>query len=135
MVCVYLPTDYGSATSHEDFLLALGELKGFICSQSFDSLVIIGDFNVDFNRGDRNCVQLLEFMAEYALTAVDLGYRSRINFTYENSDGSVTSWLDHVLTSQSSALHCLNVSKLDITVIFLIITPFLFCLNFQPAML
>ena len=50
----------------------------------------------------------------YDLTAVDLGYRSHINFTYENSDGSLTSWLDHVLTSQSSALHCLNVSKLDI---------------------
>jgi len=61
LVCVYLPTDYGSAT-HEDFLLALGELEGFICSQSFDSLMIIGDFNIDFNRGGMNCVQLLEFI-------------------------------------------------------------------------
>ena len=72
--------------------------------------MIIGDFNVDFNRGGMNCAQLLEFMDEYDLTAVDLGYCSHINFAYEDSDGSVTSWLDHVLTSQSSALHCLNVS-------------------------
>ena len=63
LVCVYLPTDYSSATSCEDFLLALEELEGFICSQ-FDSLMIIGDFNVDFNRGGMNCAQLLEFMDE-----------------------------------------------------------------------
>jgi len=30
LVCVYLPTDYSSATSREDFLLALGQLEGFI---------------------------------------------------------------------------------------------------------
>ena len=43
--------------------------------------MIIGDFNVDFNRGGMNCAQLLEFMDEYDLTAVDLGYRSHVNFT------------------------------------------------------
>jgi len=133
LVCVYLPTDCGNATSCEDFLLALGELKGFICSQSFDSLMIIGDFNfnVNFNRGGMNCAQLLE----YYLTAVDLGYRSHINFTYENSDGSVTSWLDHVLTGQSSAYIVLMFQNWILPVIFLIITSFLFCLNSQPAML
>ena len=35
LVCVYLPTDYSSATSREDFLLAFGELKGFICCTIF----------------------------------------------------------------------------------------------------
>ena len=46
-----------------------------------NSKASFGDFNVDFNRGGIDCAQLLEFMDEYDLTAVDLGYRSHINFT------------------------------------------------------
>ena len=75
----------------------LGELKGFICSTIFESLMIIGDFNVDFNCGGMNCAQLQEFMDEYDLTAVDLGYRSHINFTYENSR-----WLCNLLVRSCS---------------------------------
>ncbi len=40
IICVYLPTDYGTSSSHDDFLFVLGELEGFINSESFDSLLI-----------------------------------------------------------------------------------------------
>ena len=110
LVCVYLPTDYGTHTSHDDFL---GQLEGFICSQSYDSLVIMGDFNVDFDRSGVNRSQLITFMNEYDLSAVDLCYCS-INFTYENSDGSAKSWLDPVLSSRSFVSRFLSVLKVDV---------------------
>ena len=49
LVCVYLPTNYGTSQSHDLYLEVLGELNGFIATQVFDKLVIAGDFNVDFN--------------------------------------------------------------------------------------
>ena len=33
------------------FVFTLSELCGFIESQSFNSLIIVGDFNVNFDRG------------------------------------------------------------------------------------
>ena len=50
LICVYLPTDF-QPSSFTDYLNALGELEGFIDSQSFDHILISGDFNVDFDRG------------------------------------------------------------------------------------
>ena len=37
IICVYLPTDYGSASSDACFTESLGELEGFIQSVSFDN--------------------------------------------------------------------------------------------------
>jgi len=53
LVCVYLPYDNGLLSGHLDFQEALGELDGFLVAQDFDSLAIVGDFNVDFCRTDR----------------------------------------------------------------------------------
>ncbi len=61
---------------------ALGQLEGFICFQSYDSLLVIGDFNIDFNHSGVNCSQLLRFMDDYDLSAVDLCYHYSINYTY-----------------------------------------------------
>ena len=47
-ICVYLPTDYATSSSCDDFLHVISELEGFINSQPFNSLLIAGDFNVDF---------------------------------------------------------------------------------------
>ena len=49
IISVYLPTDYRSSNSDDDFLLTLGELGGFINSHSFDNVIIGGDFNTDFD--------------------------------------------------------------------------------------
>ena len=71
LVCVYLPTDYGTPSSHDEFLLVLGELEGFICSQSFDSLLIIGTSQVQRPRsifaGSYQPHQAWKMPAEYLL--------------------------------------------------------------------
>ena len=112
LICVYLPTDYGTLSSRDDFLYVIGELEGFINSQSFNSLLIVGDFNADFNRSSPNTTQLISFMEEFNLVSVDLCYRANVQFTYEGSNSS--SWLDHILTSRHFASCFTSVQKLDI---------------------
>ena len=43
LISVYMPTDYG-ASSVSDFL------EGFIDTQCCDVAMVVGDFNVDFDR-------------------------------------------------------------------------------------
>ena len=52
-LCIYLPTDYGTSSSHDEFLFVLGELEGQ------DSLLIAGDFNDEFDHVGHNTTQLL----------------------------------------------------------------------------
>ena len=91
IICVYLPYHDGSFNSHNDFLIALGELEGFIDRHKFDHLLIAGDFNVDFNRESTNLRHLHNFMTDLSLVAADVPFHSSIPFTYRRDDGSVTS--------------------------------------------
>ena len=63
LICVYLPANYGSPGSYNDYLIALGELEGYIDRHNFDHLLIAGDFNVDFNR-DSNLHHLRSFITD-----------------------------------------------------------------------
>ena len=82
LTCVYLPTEYGTLSSRDDFLYVVGELEGFINSQSCNSLLIIGDFNADFDRSSSNTTQLIDFMEEFNLVSVDLYHLDNVQFTY-----------------------------------------------------
>ena len=62
LICVYLPTNYGSSPSHDLYLEVLGELKGFIEAQVFDKVIVAGDFNVDFNHPSIACAYLQALM-------------------------------------------------------------------------
>ncbi len=86
--------------SFNDYLATLGELEGFIDSQSFDRLA--GDFNVDFQRDTQNKL-LLSFMGDYILSAVDLTFDRSVLSTYQHDDdSSITSWIDHILCDSFS---------------------------------
>ena len=71
IICVYLPTDYGTLSSQEQFAETVDELHGFINSINHDSLLVAGDFNVDFTRDSCNSIYLLQLMEELDLVAVD----------------------------------------------------------------
>ena len=62
-LCVYMPA-FVDSSSHLEYLNTLGELQGFIDAQQFDMLIIVGDFNVDFDRQGPLVPLLLEFMSE-----------------------------------------------------------------------
>ena len=50
LVCVYLPTNYGTHDSDDLFQQTLSEISGFLDSCCYDSVIIAGDFIVDFKR-------------------------------------------------------------------------------------
>ena len=113
LVCVYLPTNYGSDASNDEFLYTLGELEGFIESQQFDRLVVAGDFNVDFDRSSFCSRHLSLFMSDLSLQAADLPYRSSVGFTYARDGGSSFSWLDHFLCTTTCVSLITDVRRID----------------------
>ena len=99
LVCVYLPFDNGLYSGHFEFQETLDQLEGFIDSQDYDMLAVVGDFNVDFSRTDRpQTNDLLQFMYANSLIAKDLDFPD-VQFTYESDDGLHALWVDHVLIS------------------------------------
>ena len=80
LVCVYMPTYYDSDSCCSN---TLGELEA---SHACDVSIIVGDFNVDFDRGGP---LLNVFMLEFDLSVCDLYFRPSVGYTYE-SDNSVS---------------------------------------------
>lgn len=92
---------YGTVVSQEEFIFTLAELGGYIDLQDFENLAIIGDFNVDFLHGGPNAELLKCFMSERHLSAADLAFQQSVLFTYESTDSSHNSWIDHVICDDS----------------------------------
>ena len=84
-VSVYMPTYY-TPDSCYSYLNTLGELEGFITSHACDVNVIVGDFNVDFDRGGLLAKLLNDFILEFGLLACDLNFRPSVCYTYESDD-------------------------------------------------
>ena len=88
LVCVYLPSDTGLSSRVVEYQETLGELEGFLGSQDYDSLAIVGDFSIDFSRSARQrSSNLIQFMDANDLLAKDLDFAD-IEFTYESDDGT-----------------------------------------------
>ena len=65
--------------------------------------LLVGDFNVDFNRD--GCLKdlLVDFMSHLDLHTCDLLFSDHISYTYERDDAQVYSWIDHILCPRSSS--------------------------------
>ena len=101
IVCVYLPSNYGTQKSNDLFRETIAELHGFLDACTYDNLLVAGDFNVDFDHQSSSNYALLQaFMQEFYLYATDLDYKHQIVHTYERDDGLVRSWPDHIMTLQ-----------------------------------
>ena len=95
-ISVYMPSQ-GAPSAQCEYLNTLDEIEGFINSQQYDNIILVGDFNVDFDRGG----SLADFITDLNVVACDLSHRNSIGFTYERDDGIVRSWIDHIICSQS----------------------------------
>ena len=94
-------TDYSTDASHVAFSESLCELDGIISAETYDNVIIAGDFNVDFSRSGPNCSNLSMFMQSNNIVCVDQLFN--INFTYHKDDYSCFSSPDHILTSSDYA--------------------------------
>ena len=63
--------------------------------------LIVGDFNVDFDRGGSLAELLVEFMFEMNLSACDLSFRQYVNFAYKRDDGASQSYRLVILYAQN----------------------------------
>ena len=97
-----------------NYLETLGELEGFIDSQSFDRLLIVGDFNVDFEKHLCSARLLCRFMDDFNVTEADLPFKDSVGFTYERDDGLVRSWVDHIVCSNSFVACVDNVHRVSL---------------------
>ena len=75
-------------------------------------MLIVGDFNVDFDRRDQLCSILSEFMSENSLCACDLSLVSSVGYTYEGHN--CRSWIDRILCSHSFASKVTRISSLKL---------------------
>ena len=96
LINVYLLPNYHTNTSDIDFNICLGELSGFIDSQSFDQLLIGSDFNTDLHSDSFKCNLLMISCWSLILLVILL-------LPMQRDDGLVTSWSDHFLASSSLA--------------------------------
>ena len=110
-VSVYMPNAFQN-TAISDYLSTLGELQSFITSHCCDVVLIVGDFNVDFDRRDQLCSILSEFMSENSLFACDLSFVSSVGYTYERHN--CRSWINHILCSHSFASKVTRISSLKL---------------------
>ena len=71
------------------------ELEGFLLTQTYDHVIIAGDFNVDFAKVSPNRSILECFMQAFDLVRGDIS--SDISFTYRHDDHYSFCWVDHVI--------------------------------------
>ena len=77
LISVYMPGLHSHSPAI-DYLNILSEISGFIDSCRCDVTIIVGDFNVDFDRRGLLCDLLTTFMYDMNLTACDLFFRQEI---------------------------------------------------------
>jgi len=108
LINVYMPCDYGDVHSLVDYKSTIVEIENLLSEESFDKLLIVGDFNCDPSRG-RFYNELTRFMYDFSLCIRDVEILPDDSYSYiSRSSISSTSWLDHIVTS--SNCHPQNIS-------------------------
>ena len=102
LVNMYAPCDYRNSESFIEYISTLCELSNFLNQEHFDDVLLCGDFNCDPNKG-RFFKLFMDFANRHSLICYDIMNLPRSSYTYVSSNSYCsTSWLDHLLVSNSS---------------------------------
>ena len=96
---IYSPTDNRSDDCLILFQNVLGEIQSLINDIDSSNLILVGDFNSDWNRG-RFWPYLAKFIEENSLLVGD-NHLPADTFTYLSPSHNTTSWIDHVIISSN----------------------------------
>ena len=97
---VYFCCDYGNSDSLIEFQSILADLSDTICSEVYDDIIIVGDFNADPLKG-RFYPRLKSILDDLNLQTNDVISLPAASYTYISPNSvSGTSWLDHVVVSR-----------------------------------
>ena len=108
LVNVYMPCHQRNLSSDIEFQNLLGEFHTILESLEDDKIVFAGDFNANSANNSRPWNSLVDFAHENYLVFRDLGLPSD-SFTYLSPSHHTTSWIDHVLTSNSVSVKNIKV--------------------------
>jgi len=97
MICVYMPTDYGSHDSYEQYADTCAKIVALYEDFEAVNVVLCGDFNC--RPGSRFYSLYTDLIFNLNLVESDAS-RLTDSFTYCNDSGTVTSWIDHFLCSK-----------------------------------
>ena len=96
---VYLNCDYRTLDSLHDYQTSIGNIANFIREESFDDIVLAGDFNCDPSKG-RFFREFSKMLSEHSLVKADIDNLPRTSYTFVSPNAiASTSWLDHVVCS------------------------------------
>jgi len=102
---VYLPCDYGDNNSLIDYKFQISELYNIAITESYDEILIIGDFNCDPVKS-RFFKELSKLVRELSLCVRDLENLPADSYSYVSRNNVCgTSWLDHVVSSSTCNPH------------------------------
>jgi len=98
---VYLPCDYGNTNSLVEYKFQISELHNIALNEIYDDILIIGDFNCDPHKG-RFFRELFKLVTDLSLVIRDIESLPSDSYSYVSRNNICsTSWLDHVVTSQT----------------------------------
>ena len=100
LICVCMPAKCRSSF-FSNYLNTLGEVEGFVDTQQCDVTLLVGDSNVDFDRGYMLHNLLVDLMSELNVVVRDPSFRIAVRYTYERVDGLTHSSIYHLIISQS----------------------------------
>ena len=99
LVNVYMPTDYGTVDCAEEYMDICAKVSVLFSESDAACLLVIGDFNCEYNVSSRFYDSLLHFIDDNQLVCSDAQRLANV-FTYCSDNGQHTSWIDHVLCSK-----------------------------------
>jgi len=95
MICVYMPTDYGSYDSYEQYADTCAKVVAMYEDSDAVDVVLCGDFNCQ--PGSRFYSLYTQLISDLHLIESDVKRLPSVSFTYCNDSGTATSWIDHFL--------------------------------------
>ena len=98
LVNVYMPTDVSDIDSCDEYVNICSKIVTMFVDSDAVRLVVAGDFNC--RPGTRFHKIYTEFLLEHELVCVD-SCRLQNADTFISDDGLRTSWIDHIVCSQS----------------------------------
>ena len=109
IVTVYMP--YETCENHDLYTEYQGKLCSLVDGWDTSNILIMGDYNTDFNKDSGFSSMLKIWVAENELIVLDNSCSDQNSFTYFSEAHGSRSWLDHCVCSKSLAS---NVKSVDI---------------------
>jgi len=97
---VYLPD---SSNSSRDEIVSdiCSQIESHVDFNSNNTVIIGGDFNLEFLNDTSCCKDLNSFLLDNDLCVCDTKFTTDIDYTYFNETHNCFSWIDHFITSRS----------------------------------